>query len=254
VLANGIVSRSQSGRQRANPSEYVAFTTTDSSNYIPSSNQPNPSDAEYEIMLSMFTTALCHYIRTPSPSVRIITSDCLERQVVEAGQEFVISFSGFAPNRPYRTRIGGPGNSLYPITQIQTDSSGTAQIPWFGSVDSPAGIQLGKYIVAANYGNVNILANFEIVRAQSPRVVVTPPAAAAGTTFHIILAGFQPGRVVQIRLYDRNRRYLTSLHPVTPDGDGIAVSSVVSRPSDSKGNYYVATDSDKFERARFTLQ
>jgi hypothetical protein len=70
---------------------------------------------------------------------------------------------------------------------------------------------------------------------------VLPNHGSIGTTFHIGLAGFQPGQLIAPYLYSfqGDLKFKTALPTTTADENGEAQIDLMTRPGDPPGRYFV---------------
>ncbi len=132
----------------------------------------------------------------PRPSLTASPEVFTLDQPKEIATRFAICFRGFAPNQNVSAQVTRP-DLVLETNEITTTERGGAGLFY----ESMPGDPLGVYAVSAIQGALQVTTTFTITTTTQPRILVTPPSGPPGTTFQVVLAGFQPVELVPLHLF-----------------------------------------------------
>lgn len=145
----------------------------------------------------------------------------------------IICLGWFSPDSFVDIRIDRPDGTNSSRT-VALDNEGFGGVPWVSLVGEP----VGTYTITASQGELQAVGQLDVLRATVPRVLVWPRDIAPGDPATVHLAGFAPGQVVAVHLY-QERSYITTLSTVMNEwGEQTVV--LETEPDDMPGTYQAA--------------
>ena len=178
------------------------------------------------------------------PSIQIFTED-REGPRVEIPSVAMICFYNFSLDAPMDTELRYPDGKLE-----RRRLEGLAGVDAYGfPLVRLSGDALGRHRVLGRQGSDQAVLDFQVTRAQQPKLVLLSPIdLQAGAYIRVAAGGFQPERPVRVHLYQRDEnagegpfRYQTAF-TVQTDATGAAVQLLPTALNDPPGCYGMQVD------------
>jgi hypothetical protein len=190
------------------------------------------------------------------PSIQIYSED-REGPLVELPSVAMICFYNFSIDAPLDTELRYPDGS---VERQRLDGLAGPDGQGFPLVRLP-GDPLGRHTVLGRQGGDQAVLDFEVVRAQRPKLrLLSPMDLQPGAYIRVAVGGFEPDQPVQLHLYRRDEdagqgpfRYQTAI-TVQTDATGAAVRLLPTALDDPPGCYGIQVDAQVTTADGFCLR